>query len=281
MNVREAEIEDWYILKDFFLKIYRPNHPLQVKEFWEWQYGNPNFGRSFIFLNDQGEVAGHVGATFGGGIAWIINVYLFAEYRGRGVLRSLYDLARAYYPLGATAANEAGLNLYRNMRWIRYHNLLRYVKVNPFINSENTFNILTPIKVANESLVRRDTHYFQQPGMKGIELLDGSRAVSQEEVGGLRIVDLGEIKELEEQAWSLGYKWMDHITSWNDIKLNELIKNQWIPDYESGIPWRLNPVIEDYFCDISFLSEKPIPNEFIVHRSFSDHGRVGSLIKEK
>lgn len=277
MIVREAEIEDWNILSKFFLKIYRKDHPLHVRKFWSWQYGDKNFGRSFIFINDQGEVAGHVGANFGGGIAWIINVYLLPENRGQGILRKLYDLARKYFPLGATAANEAGLGLYRNMRWIRYHNLVRYVKINPQFDFKNKSCYWNPVEVRLDSLTENTSHYFKQPGIKGLHLPDGSRGVSQDEVGGLRLVDLVNIKELEEHTWSLGYLWMDYVTSWNDLEINNLIKNHWVSDVKSEIPWRLNPVVENYFCNISFLSEKPLSNEFIVHRSFSDHGRVGSL----
>ena len=127
MITREASIDDWAKLEIFFKEIYRENHPLHNKEFWEWQYGNEKFGRSFICLNENKEVVGHVGANFGGGLAWIINVYLNEECRGKGILSKLYDLARYHYPLAATAANEAGLGLYRNMRWIRYYDLGRYV----------------------------------------------------------------------------------------------------------------------------------------------------------
>jgi hypothetical protein len=48
-------------------------------------------------------------------------------------------------------------------------------------------------------------------------------------------------------------------------------------DYKSVIPWRLNPIEENRYCDVTFLSEEPLDREFIVHRSFSDHGRIGSL----
>ena len=116
MITREATIEDWDKLFTFFSKVYRKNHPLQNKEFWNWQYGNSQFGRSLICLNDSGIIVGHVGASFGGGLAWIINVYLDEECRGKGILGKLYELARNYYPLAATAANEAGLGLYKNMR---------------------------------------------------------------------------------------------------------------------------------------------------------------------
>lgn len=277
MITREATIQDWHKLELFFTKIYRENHPLQNMGFWEWQYGDKKFGRSFICLNIQGEVVGHVGANFGGGLAWIINVYLLEEYRGQGILGKLYDLARNYYPLAATAANAAGLGLYKNMRWIRYYDLVRYVKINPFIANQTFSNICKNIKVSITDLIIKDTHYFQQPSIKGLILDDGSRGVSQEEVGGLRIVDIENRKLMEEQAWRLGYNWIDYITSWNDLKTKELEKNGWVLDFKSVVAWRLNPIEENYFCDITFLSEEPLDKEFIVHRSYSDHGRIGSL----
>ncbi|MGN7808395.1 GNAT family N-acetyltransferase [Flavobacterium johnsoniae] len=277
MITREATINDWDKLQEFFTRIYRENHPLQNKKFWEWQYGDPNYGQSFICLNDNGKIVGHVGGNFQGGIAWIINVYLDEECRGKGVLGKLYNLARKYYPLAATAANEAGLGLYKNMRWIRYYDLVRYVKINPDFKDENFEFLCKKIEVSIDDLIIKDTHYFQQPSIKGIKLKDGSRAVSQENTGGLRVVDIENIDLLEEEAWKLGYLWTDYITSWNDLKTKELEKNGWVLDYKSVIPWRLNPVEQNYFCDITFLSEEPLDKEFIVHRSFSDHGRIGSL----
>lgn len=278
MITREANIEDWDKLLFFFKKIYRQNHPLHSFEFWQWQYGDEKYGRSFICLNDEDVIIGHVGANFAGGMAWIINVYLDEECRGKGILGRLYSLARNYYPLAATAANEAGLGLYKNMRWIRYYDLVRYVKVNPKIINITTQNVCKKIDVDVSSLVIDDTHYFKQPTIKGIKLNDGSTAISNEEVGGLRIVDLNDALEVENHAWNLGYNWIDYITSWNDLKTKELEKNNWVLDFNSVVPWRLNPIEENYFCDITFLSEKPIDNEFVVHRSFSDHGRIGSII---
>ena len=277
MITREANIEDWDKLYDFFTRIYRENHPLQNMKFWLWQYGDSNFGRSFICLNDKDEIVGHVGANFGGGLAWIINVYLDEECRGKGVLSKLYSLARNYYPLAATAANEAGLGLYPNMRWYSYHDLIRFVKINPLITSISLETVCKKIETNVDDLVINDSHYFQQPGIKGIKFDCGSTAISQTEVGGLRIVDIENIQNIEDQAWKLGYLWMDYITSWNDLKTKELKKNNWVEDYKSVIPWRLNPIEQGYFCDITFLSEKCLDNELIVHRSYSDHGRIGSL----
>jgi hypothetical protein len=277
MITREASDKDWDKLFDFFSRIYRTNHPLQTKQFWEWQYGDANFGRSFICLNEKEEIVGHVGANFKGGIAWIINVYLDEDYRGKGVLGKLYDLARKYFPLAATAANNAGLGLYKNMRWYRYYDLVRYVKINPIIKYISLNNVCKPIAVAVEDFIYKEGHYFNQPSLNGLKLSDGSKAISQENVGGLRIVDIENVSALELQAWDLGYLWVDYITSWNDLKTKELEKNGWVLDHKSIIPWRLNPIEEGYFCDISFLSEKPLENNFIIHRSFSDHGRIGSL----
>lgn len=276
MEIREANVEDYDKLKIFYLNIYRENHPLQNKEFWIWQYGDVKYGRSFICIDDN-KVVGHVGANFSGGLAWIINVYLEPDYRGKGILGKLYGLARDYYPLAATAANEAGLGLYRNMRWYRYHDLVRFVKVNPSIQNPSFEKVCLSCESDVQSYVIKDTHYFQQPGIKGLVFEDGSRAICQKNVGGLRVVDINDLKKIELKAWELGYNWMDYITSWNDLKIKELENEGWIVDSKSIIPWRLNPVEEGYYCDITFLSEEPLDRGFIVHRSYSDHGRIGSL----
>jgi hypothetical protein len=279
MITRAATIDDWNELEKFFFRIYRPNHPLQDQKFWEWQYGDEKYGRSFICLNGNNEIVGHVGANFGGGLAWIINVYLDEQCRGKGILGRLYDLARAYFPLAATAANEAGLGLYRNMRWIRYYDLVRYVKINPHLEDKTFTSVCKNISVDIENLISKDTHYFQQPFIGGIVLNDRSRAVSQEKTGGLRVVSVENLSQMQEQAWELGYLWIDYITSWNDLFVKELENDSWVRDYKSVVPWRLNPVEENYFCDITFLSEEPLPKEFVVKRHYSDHGRIGSLPK--
>ncbi|MBP4140507.1 GNAT family N-acetyltransferase [Flavobacterium sp. P4023] len=278
MILREAIIDDWEKLLIFFTKIYRNDHPLQNKLFWEWQYGNPKYGRSFICLNTNNEIVGHVGANFQGNIAWIINVYLTEEFRGKGILGRLYDLARDYYPLAATSANEAGLGLYKNMRWIRYYDLVRYVKINPNLKDISLKNVCSEVQVDIKNFKNKDSHYFQQPSIKGIILNGDSEAVSQENVGGLRVVSFDNLQKLENKVWEIGYNWMDYITSWNDLKTIDLEKNGWVLDFKSVVPWRLNPLEENYFCDVTFLSEEPLCKEFIIKRSHSDHGRVGSII---
>lgn len=277
MEIREANLEDWVHLEYFFRKIYRVSHPLHTKEFWVWQFGNPEFGRSFVCINDFGQIVGHVGASFGGNISWIINVYLDEQYRGKGILSELYALARSYYPLAATAANDAGLGLYRNMRWHRYYNLVRYVKVNPSIQNPTFVKVCTSSEIEIEKYLIRDTQYFKQPGIRGLMFENKSRAISQENIGGLRVVDITDLSELEAKAWDLGYHWMDYLSSWNDLKIRELEMRGWVIDTKSIVPWRLNPIEAGYYCNVSFLSEEPLGFDFIVHRSYSDHGRIGSL----
>ena len=276
MEIREATIEDWKILEVFFKRIYRKNHPLHTLKFWEWQYNDINHGRSLICICNN-KIVGHVGANFGGGIAWIINVYLDEEFRGKGILSKLYALARKYYPLAATAANDAGLNLYRNMRWIRYYDLVRYVKINPKMTKLSTVNVCSKVNTDTSNLIYKGTHYFNQPGLTGIKI--GSlMAVDQSLVGGLRVVDFDNVYELESNVWELGYNWVDYITSWNDQKIKQLEESGWQLDKQTVVPWRLDPIIENFYCNITFLSELPLPNDFVVHRSYSDHGRVGSII---
>jgi hypothetical protein len=277
MKFREASIADWDQLYVFYKKIYRESHPLQKKEFWEWQYGDEKHGRSFICIDLKDKIIGHVGANFCDGISWMINGYLDEEYRTKGIMSNLYDLARNYYPLSATAANQLGLGMYKSMRWIRYHNLIRYVKINPRISDQNFTNVCKNVSVSIDNLIIKDTHYFKQPSIKGLVLGDGSRVVSQENVGGMRAINIENLHVMEDQAWELGYNWIDFITSWNDLKTKDLEKNGWVLDFKSVVPWHLDPVQEKYFCDITFLSEEPLDKEFIVHRSYSDHGRVGSL----
>jgi hypothetical protein len=277
MIIREATIKDWDKLARFFKVIYRENHPLHYKEFWEWQYGDDKFGRSFICLDENELVVAHVGASFENNLAWLMNLYVNKEYEGKHIPSKLYDLARQYYPLVTTSNNKAALAMHQSMRWIRYHNLVRYVKINPNITDLDVKKVCKKIVVEVDDFVVKDIRYFRQPSIRGLLFEDGSRAVSQEEVGGLRVLDIGNRRALEIKAWQLGYLWMDYTTSWNDTQTILLEKYGWVLDYKSAVPWRLNPFEENYFCDVSFLSEEPIDKELIVKRSHSDHGRVGSI----
>ena len=276
MEIREATIADWDKLLKFYKMVYRKNHPLLNKDFWLWQYGDKKFGRSFICI-DNNEIIGHLGGGFGGGLAWTLNLYINTKYRGRGISEKLHEKLRAYYPLAATSASDKGLKMYKRMGWIRYYNLIRYVKINPLFQNATYDVLCQPIVVSLDNLKISYNHFSRQPTLKCIKLKGKSIAVSQEEVGGLRVTDIKDINALEKHAWELGYKWVDYITSWNGIKIECIVNSGWILDYESGVPWLLNPVAKGCFANVSFLSEKPIDSNLVVHRSYSDHGRIGSI----
>jgi len=40
---------------------------------------------------------------------------------------------------------------------------------------------------------------------------------------------------------------MDYITSWNDLTIKDLEKNDWVLDNKSVVPWRLNPIEKESF----------------------------------
>ncbi len=271
-----ANLSDWDKLLNFYKKIYKPGHPLQNLEFWKWQYGNPDYGNAYIVADDE-KVYGHVGASFVDGYAWMINVYMNETLRGQGWVGKLYNMARqAGYPLAATSANVAGLGLYRKMNWIRYTNLERWIIIHPDYINKPTNEILKPVSLID--LKQADNHYYwQQPGIKGVVLDDGTTANAQENVGGLRLVNAVNLKQAVEQAWALGFTWCDYVSSWNDPIHDVLPKQGWMHQANTTFPWYLSPIDESKKFAVSFLSEECIDKRFIVKRYHSDHGRVGSL----
>ncbi len=163
MTKREALLNDWSKSYQFFPKTYRENHSLDNKEFWECQYENLQYVRSFICLNDQNEIVDHVGVNFQDGIAWKIYACLDEKCTRKGVLGKLYYLARQYYSLMATAANEADLSFYKNMCGIRCYDLVRYMKNNPVFKEETFEFLCKEIRMKIDNLIVEDTYYFQQP----------------------------------------------------------------------------------------------------------------------
>ena len=133
---------------------------------------------------------------FVGLITQVPPAYSAIHYKGQ----RLYELAREYFPLAATAANEAGLGLYKNMRWIRYHDLVRYVKINPHLNDKSFESVCSKVVIDIEQFRNKDSHYFKQPTIKGIILNGDSKAISQENVGGLRVVSFVDLKLLEDKT---------------------------------------------------------------------------------
>lgn len=279
-EVKRATILDYEFLFDFYNEIYPKEHPLKNIDFWDWQYGNKINGSAYIVLSEN-KIFGQVGAYFNDNIAWIINVYLKEETRGMGFLNQMYEMARDDYGLlAATSANTAGLGLYRNMGWIRYANLERMILLNPKVRDNELKSIFSnvdsfPLKKPNGN------HYWSQPGLFCHTLSDGSTGIVQAELGGFRFVEIVNPNLATEELWSLGLKWCDYVSSWNDKKLTSLSKQGWYKQMEINFPWYLNPLDFSKKFEVTFLSEQPLSSDYICKRYNSDHGRVGSLPNRK
>lgn len=266
IDVREATQADWPILQASFLANYRAGHPLHRRDFWEWQHLSN--GRSFIAIED-GKIVAHWGAHHSGGLSWCMNLYAAHSMRGKGFLRRACALARAYHPVASANVNDVALEAFRKMGWIRYYDLLRYVLVRPGSSPaiERVSFPPMPPPVGH--------HYWKQPGLVGAQFDDGSTGVLQASVGGVRAIEISDPGFLAQTAWQMGALWIDYITSWNDPLGPQLAAAGWRRD--DPIPFYLNPVKWGSKPHLSFVSEEPLPKDFIVRRFHSDHGRVASL----
>jgi hypothetical protein len=277
MIFKIAEENDWELLQKFYDEVYRKGHPLQSKKFWIWQHGDPNFGSSIVAIVDN-EIIGHLGTVFNGGYTWLVNLFIKKENRTPQLLVKLIEMARNIGPLAVSNSNEAALLIYRSWQWHRYYNLERYIMVHPDYKDSALDKILSPISIIENYQHPDDgNHYWEQPGLKSIKLTDGSTATIQKNAGGIRFVHIEDPRGAIAEAWEMGFKWADFLTSWSDLTCITLAKRGWLQDKDSIIPWNLNPVVPGSKCNISILSEEPLPKGYIISRTFSDHGRVGSL----
>jgi hypothetical protein len=268
---RFASIDDWPMLRAFYGEIYRPHHPLHDLEFWRWQFGDARYGRAAI-VSDGERVVGHLGTSLAGGFGWLINGYLMEKYRGQGWLAQLYGLAATLAPNAATNINRAGMDMYRNMGFTRYADLQRYTAVAPGITPDTA---LAPAGISRVAQPRGH-RYWEQPGIVGTTLSDGSTAVVQAQLGGLRVVHIADPAQVLAACWEAGARWADFITSWNDPLCRELDRRHgWT--LGDGISWRLDPIVPGSRSDISVTAQTALPPRLIIDRTFSDHGRIGSL----
>lgn len=273
IEVRVAEAADYPLLKRLFETVYSEGHPLLTQRYWDWRFGQREYGRSIVSFVD-GRAVGHVGAAFGGGYAWIVNVYLHPEHRGSGLLRRMYDGARDFSPLAASNVNQAGLDMYRRMGWTRYSDLMRFVAVNPDLS---TRDLLEPVQPLSQWTPASGDHFWEQPGVSGIVAPCGTTAVDQLQQGGLRVVDLADPEGFLYSCWSNGVRWVDFVTSWADPLCRDIEHLGWQHEDSGPVPWRLNPLVVDSRAHLAVLAEVSLPSDFIMRRSYSDHARVGSL----
>lgn len=271
-----AEDSDWELLFPFYSKAYRENHPLQNREFWNWQYGNPDYGRAIIGISGN-KVVSHIGVLIFETYICSMNMFVEAEFRSGEEFINLLSMAEQFGKQHiCVAVNETVTTLLRLQKWYQYANLERRIIVNPEFEGKAIDEIVKPIAVkTNHS--KPDGYFWQQPTLKSMQMDDGSTAIIQDEVGGLRFVGLKNVKKAVAQAFEMGFAWCDFITSYNNPMLVKLSINKWKTEDEIAIPWLLNPVVHGAKSGITFFSKDPIDRNFYISRMHSDLGRVGSI----
>lgn len=275
MEIKVAKLQDWSDLSRFYNSIYKVGHPLQNKDFWHWQYGNPEHGVALLAIHEN-EIIGHLGLTFSDGYAWHINLFIQPQHRKSGTVLKLITEAKRFGKQGTLSANENAVRLYRSLKWYQYYNLIRLTSINPAFS--NSPHLLLSEYSSSNIQKKPPGHFWNQPGLQGTVLEDGSYVIIQPEVGGVRFVTLCNIKNALKQLWDMGLKWCDYVTSFNNPILLTLEGQGWLPDTVTNIPWLLNPVVPNSFASITFLTKEPIDLNFYINRYHADIGRIGSLI---
>lgn len=277
MDIKIADNSDWEIVLDFYEKVYGIHHPLLNNAFWKWQYGKEEFGRAIIAIHNN-EVVAHLGIAMNSGYAWHINLYVMEAYRSTSVLLNLFSIAKKFGKQGNLSANKEAVNLYRSLKWYQYADIERKLIVNPAISSDAIAASLQPIVLA-QNLNIPEGNFWKQPTLESVLFEDGSTGIVQKNVGGMRFVTIKDVKKATQEAFEMGFKWCDYVTSFNNPILRKLEKNSWKSESEISIPWLLNPIVDNSKSKITFLTKEPIDINFYIDRTHSDIGRVGSIFK--
>lgn len=277
MDIKIADNSDREIVLAFYKKVYGIYHPLLNDEFWKWQYGNEEFGRAIITIHNN-EVVAHLGIALNDDYAWHINLFVMEDYRNTSVLLNMFGVAKKLGKQGNLSANRDAVNLYRSLKWYQYANIERKLTINPMYDSHSLETLLQPIDIAlNLSMPKGN--FWEQPTMKSVLFEDGSTAIVQENASGLRFVTINDVKKATQEAFEMGFKWCDYVTSFNNPILRKLEKNNWKSENEITIPWLLNPIVKGNTSNITFLTKEAIDINFYIDRTHSDIGRVGSIIE--
>lgn len=277
MDIKIADNSDWEIVLDFYKKVYGIHHPLLNYEFWKWQYSQEEFGRALIAIHNN-EVVAHLGIAINSDYAWHINLYVVDEYRSTSVLLNLFSIAKKFGKQGNLSANKEAVNLYRSLKWYQYVDIERKLIINPAISFDAVETLLQPIVLAQNFNIP-EGNFWKQPTLESVLFEDGSTGIVQKNVGGMRFVTIKDVKKATQQAFEMGFKWCDYVTSFNNPILRKLDKNNWKSEDEITIPWLLNPIVDNSKSKITFLTKEPIDINFYIDRTHSDIGRVGSIIK--
>lgn len=275
MEIRISNNSDWVVLKDFYAVVYKENHPLQSYDFWNWQYGNESYGRAIIAIVNN-KVIAHLGLSLSDGYAWHMNLFVDSDYKNSTTLLNLLKIAGEYGKQGNLSANSNAVNLYRSLKWYQYANLERRILLKPGLNIENLSGILKSISMIS-TFQKPIGHFWALPGLESILFEDGSTGIIQDNIGGLRLVDIVDIKYISRKVFEMGFNWCDFVTSFNNPIIRKLEKSNWQTEEVIEIPWLLNPIVYGNRSNLTFLTKDPIDIKFYIKRNHSDIGRIGSI----
>lgn len=275
LELRLATVHDWELVRTHFERSYRPDHPFQHREFWEWQVSSPPESGAILAVAGD-EIVGFRAYQVGGGFTWGMMTYVDPAFRGSGLawalMRYFDEVTHGYGPAAATNSNIRMVRMYRHLQWYRSADLIRVIALRPDL-SRGYLQAVT----MRAGLPAPQGHYWRQPGITGV-LLDSGAGVAQTKVGGFRLIETSNAQQSLEQIWNLGFNWADYVTSWNDPALDQMDEEAgWRDDGEAAVPWLLDPVVQGSRAQITVFSSVPLPPDFVVRRDYSDHGRVGSL----
>lgn len=277
VEYRIAAKEDWDMLLVFYKNAYRVNHPLHNQEFWNWQFGNENFGRAIIGIHEN-EIIAHLGIMLFDDYIFSMNLFIDNRFRSGDEFFNLMDIANQFRKQHiGVAVNHNAFPLLRLMKWYQYINLERKLIVHSDYEGKSIEKILEPVSFISD-LPQPEGHFWEQPTLKSLQLDDGSTAIIQNEVGGLRFVEIKNVKKAMRQAFEMGFKWCDFVTSFNNPILTKLEMNKWKTEAELDIPWLLNPIEYGSKSNLTFLSKNALDINFYINRTHADLGRVGSII---
>jgi len=277
VEYRIAEKSDWNMLLVFYKKAYREHHPLHNQDFWNWQFGDKDFGRAIIGIC-KNEVIAHLGIMLFEDYIFSINLFIDSRYRSGDEFLNLMDIANQFRKQHiGVAVNQNAFPLLRLMKWYQYVNLERRLIVHPDFLDNKIPKLLEPVHFFS-NLPQPEGHFWKQPTLKSVQLDDGSTAIIQNEVGGLRFVEIKNVKKATQQAFEMGFKWCDFVTSFNNPILTKLEINRWQSESELEIPWLLNPIVYGSKSNLTFLSKSALDINFYINRKHADLGRVGSII---
>lgn len=275
MQVRIASIQDHGRLKELYSSYYPMGHPLYHHEFWKWMFTNPAYGQCLLVENEANEIVGHMGFVQAGGLIWLVNILVAANYRQQNIPDVLFDAARKFGPLAVAVANDAGATLLRRKEWQEHPLLQRWIWTHPDKDFHKDRDFFTPVSTPGD--IEKPVGYlWQQPMLQSATLPCGDIAQLALDAAGVRLVTCHQPNQCVAWAKENGFNWIDFVTSDTDSAMQNALLQANFTSIED-FPWYLNPPDLKRKVTLNWFTEKPLPSGIVFNRSMADMTRVGRI----